>query len=69
MTAPNPFSVRLRALLARAGLSISDVVLRSDGLSRQALHGLLQGKTPDPRLSTLVKLADALGVPLDAFRP
>ncbi len=35
------------------------------GLSQAAVQAIEQGARPDPRLSTVVKLADALGVTLD----
>jgi transcriptional regulator with XRE-family HTH domain len=38
---------------------------KCSGLSQAAVQAIEQGARPDPRLSTLLKLAGALGVTLD----
>ncbi len=62
------FAARLRALRTEAGLSVTELATKS-GINRTYIHNLEDGRRVDPRLSLLVKLADALGVTLDAFRP
>ncbi len=52
---------RLKALRERAGLSQQDVAVRGD-LSLSLVAKLEQGKKADPRASTILALADALGV-------
>jgi transcriptional regulator with XRE-family HTH domain len=54
-------SARLKALRESAGLSQQEVALRAD-LSISLVAKLEQGKKGDPRASTLLALADALGV-------
>lgn len=61
------FAARLRALRAEAGLSVAALASKS-GVNRTYIHNLEDGRRVDPRLSLLVKLADALGVSLEAFR-
>lgn len=65
---PDTFATRLRSLRTKARLSVADLAEKS-GINRTYIHNLEDGRRPDPRLSLLVKLADALGVTLDAFRP
>lgn len=57
---PSPFPARLRHLREQAGLSVPDLA-RAVGVSRQQIHGYESGKN-EPRLSTLLRLAEALGV-------
>src|SRR5918997_1590085 len=54
-------SLRIKALREAAGLSQQDVAVRGD-LSLSLVAKLEQGKKADPRASTLLALADALGV-------
>src|SRR5262249_37403557 len=54
-------SARLRALRESAGLSQQEVAVRAD-LSMSLVAKLEQGKKGDPRASTLLALAGALGV-------
>lgn len=62
---PDTFAARLRALREQAGLSVSELAARS-GLRRQAVHMLEAGQR-SPTLTTVQKLAEALGVSLSAF--
>lgn len=62
------FAARLRFLRAEAGLTVAALAEKSS-INRTYIHNLETGRRADPRLSLLVKLADALGVSLDAFRP
>ena len=52
---------RLKALREQAGLSQQDVAVRGD-LSLSLVAKLEQGKKADPRASTILALAEALGV-------
>jgi len=65
-------SGRIRALREAAGLSQQEVATRGD-LSLSLVAKLEQGKKADPRASTLLALAAALGVPpgllLDGLYP
>jgi transcriptional regulator with XRE-family HTH domain len=54
-------SARLRSLREAAGLSQQEVAMRAD-LSMSLVAKLEQGKKGDPRASTLLALASALGV-------
>jgi transcriptional regulator with XRE-family HTH domain len=56
---------RLRQLREAQGLSMRGLAARS-GLSANALSMIERGKT-SPSVSTLYKLADALGLPITAF--
>lgn len=57
--------VRLRELRDERGMSMRSLATKS-GLSANALSMIERGKT-SPSVSTLYKLADALGVPITAF--
>jgi transcriptional regulator with XRE-family HTH domain len=54
-------AARLKALREGAGLSQQDVAMRAD-LSLSQVAKMEQGKKADPRASTLLALAGALGV-------
>jgi transcriptional regulator with XRE-family HTH domain len=54
-------SARLKALREAAGLAQQDVAMRAD-LSLSLVAKIEQGKKADPRASTLLALANALGV-------
>lgn len=54
-------SQRIRTLREAAGLSQQDVAMRGD-LSLSLVAKLEQGKKADPRASTILALAQALGV-------
>ena len=58
---------RVRELRLAAGMT-QDALTRASGLSLSLLTHLEQGVTPDPRWSTICKLADGLGVPVAALR-
>jgi len=60
------FAQRLRALREAAGLTQTELAERA-GLHRQAI-AKLELSEREPAWSTVVSLADALGVSLDAFR-
>lgn len=63
---PQTFAARLRALRAGAGLTAYALAKKS-GVSKQTLSSLEAGNA-NPSWDVLCKLADALEVPLDAFR-
>lgn len=58
------FPARLRALRERAGLSVDELAARA-GLARAAVYKVEAGS--DPKWTTVLKLAEALGVTPDAF--
>ena len=64
---PDTFAARLRDLLEARGLTAYALSQRS-GVRQQTLSKLLQGER-QPMFDTVRRLADALGLPLDAFRP
>jgi transcriptional regulator with XRE-family HTH domain len=64
---PDTFAALLAALLRREGLTAYALAQRS-GVSKQALSKLLSGDSR-PSWDTVVKLADALGVSTESFRP
>jgi transcriptional regulator with XRE-family HTH domain len=53
----------LRDMRERAGLSQDELAAKS-GLSQAQISQLERGQTRNPGVSTLMQLADALGVPL-----
>jgi transcriptional regulator with XRE-family HTH domain len=55
-------AARLKSLREGAGLSQQDVAVKAD-LSLSLVAKMEQGKKADPRASTLLALAGALGVP------
>jgi transcriptional regulator with XRE-family HTH domain len=55
---------RLRELRTAAGLTQQQLAVKA-GLSMSAVAHLEGGRIPDPRVSTLLALAKALGVTLD----
>jgi transcriptional regulator with XRE-family HTH domain len=57
---------RVKELREKAGLTQQDLAIKS-GLSVSNLSQIEQGKTPDPRMSTLLALASALGVDCDTL--
>jgi transcriptional regulator with XRE-family HTH domain len=59
-----PIGARLKALRTARGLSQQDVAM-AGGLSLSIVSQLEQGKTDDPKLSTLKAIAAGLGVTLD----
>lgn len=62
------FAARLRSLIdAAGGLSIPELAARS-GLSRQHVHAMLEGVNTRPSFDTVCKLAEALGVSVEAFQ-
>lgn len=65
--APAPFSVRLKSLRREAGLTQA-ALAEAAGLSGQHVRAIEAGRRPDPGWSTVTALADALNVPVTAFR-
>lgn len=57
---------RISEGIVRAGYSSKDQFARSIALPRMTLHKLLKGEL-DPRVSTLVKIADGLDLPLETL--
>jgi transcriptional regulator with XRE-family HTH domain len=55
---------RLREVLEGQGWSQQTLSKRS-GVHYQQIYKLLHGETPDPRISTIKRLAKALGVSMD----
>lgn len=66
MPDPVTFAARLRALRARAGLTVADLA-RQTGLSRAALYNLENGDSK-PTWDAVQRIADALGATTDEFR-
>lgn len=62
-----PFGERLRQLREAAHMTRTDLADAS-GLHRVHVCGLESGRYKDPGWNTVRALADALGVPTDAFR-
>ncbi len=59
-------ALRVKELREKAALTQQDLAIKS-GLSVSNLSQIEQGKTPDPRMSTLLALAGALGVDCDTL--
>ncbi|MER7696148.1 helix-turn-helix transcriptional regulator [Streptomyces sp. NPDC096095] len=56
---------RVRAAREHAGLTLEEVWLRS-GIRITTISDIEQGHR-SPRLDTLIRIADAIGVPLEVF--
>lgn len=63
----SPLGERLAKLRTQAGLSQAELATKAGVLLGRVAH-IEQGVSSDPKLSTVCKLADALGVKLDALR-
>jgi transcriptional regulator with XRE-family HTH domain len=61
-----PVADRVRTLRDDKGLTQMQLAVAA-GMSLSLVAKIEQGETPDPRWSTMRKLARALGVPLDAL--
>jgi transcriptional regulator with XRE-family HTH domain len=61
---PQPIRKRLKAAREAAGLTQRELAGLS-GVSASTIAQLEQGIYPDPRIGTLIALADALDIPLD----
>ena len=61
------FARRLRTLRQAAGLTIADLA-EASGLAWTTVQSAESGARADPRWSTVVALAEGLGVSTDAFR-
>jgi transcriptional regulator with XRE-family HTH domain len=61
-----PLKDRVRELRKAAGLTQQALAVKA-GVSVSVVQHIEQGAIPDPRVSTLVQLARAMGVPLDAL--
>jgi putative transcriptional regulator len=57
---------QIRRARLRYGMSQAELARRV-GLSAQGMNDLEQNKTREPRFSTVVKIAQVLGVGLDTF--
>lgn len=57
---------KLTKAMERAGLSQRQLALRS-GVSQPAVNQILTGKRLDPSISTVARLADALGVGIESL--
>ena len=57
---------RIRQARRAAGLTQAGLAVRV-GVSTTTLHKIEVGRIPDPRVSTVVKIADVLQVRLDAL--
>lgn len=64
---PDTFAARLLAARKGAGLSVSELARRAS-LSRQQV-GNYEGGRSEPTVSTLARLAAALGCPVAALMP
>jgi len=60
--------VRITRYAENRGWTVLDLA-REANVSSVSLYGIIGGTTPDPRVSTLRAVADALGVTLDRLWP
>jgi transcriptional regulator with XRE-family HTH domain len=56
----------VRKLKKQKGLTKSDLVRKTD-LDYHTIAKLEKGRTPDPRINTLVKIAEAFGEPVKSL--
>ena len=64
---PLPFGERLKLIRKQRGYNISELADRS-GVTQSYISKIEAGDKQDPGWQVVVKLADALNVPIDAFR-
>lgn len=57
---------KLKAAMERSGLSQRQLAI-SSGVSQPAVNQILTGKRLDPSISTVARLADALGVGIESL--
>lgn len=62
----NPLGERIDRLTAARGMTIYDLS-EACGVSQPCLYRICTGESADPRVSTLVAIADALGVTVDSL--
>jgi len=67
--ARSAFNRRLGRLLEEQGLTRYELAARCPDVSRTTVYQLVSGAQQEPGFGIACQLADALGVPLDAFRP
>lgn len=60
---PSDLSRRLQALLARQGFSISEAA-RAAGMQKQQVWLIVTGRTADPHIGSVRKIAEAVGATL-----
>jgi transcriptional regulator with XRE-family HTH domain len=63
-----PVGDRLKAARLRAGLTQKQLGVQT-GINSRHISSIEKGGVPDPRFSSLCKLAHALNVSLEAFCP
>jgi transcriptional regulator with XRE-family HTH domain len=56
-------AVRLRQVITDRGFNVAEVA-KLAGMHKQALHAIVQGGNASPKLDTLQRIADALGLTL-----
>ncbi len=61
--APSPLAVRLREAREAAKMSLADVG-RAAGMTRQAVLAIEAGKNDNPKIDTLRRIAEAVGMEL-----
>lgn len=59
---------QIEKVLAKKNISAFQVA-KEAGLSKNVLYEMKSGRTKDVKFSTMCKIADALDVSLDEFRP
>lgn len=64
MLSENVISDNLKHYIRQAGINGNRLSIAS-GVPAARISDLLRGNTKDPRLMTMIKLADALGVKVD----
>ncbi len=67
MSSASAFGTRLRALRLERGLTLQQLAERS-GMHLQGLAKIESGQRSHPAWDTVCSLAEAMGVPTDAFR-
>ena len=62
----NELASRINYVLEKRGLKQADLA-RMSGLSTAVISQLCSGKTKNPTFDSVIKVSDALGLPLDYF--
>lgn len=58
--------IRIKEVREEKKMSVAELAEKS-GISRQQIYNLESDKENDPKLSTLLKIAEAMGVTLDTI--
>ncbi|WP_179395039.1 helix-turn-helix domain-containing protein [Lacticaseibacillus absianus] len=59
----------IKKILERQGIDAAELSKRAGYKNNSTIYAIKSGQNKDPKLSTVIRIADALGVSLDELRP